>query len=46
MSKTYNTPKLVAQGAVVDLTQGGDIGKNDPDRVTALAASAGAGFGL
>ena len=46
MSNNYNAPKLVEQGKAVAITRGGDIGSNDPDRVTALPSSASSGFGL
>jgi predicted chitinase len=46
MSKTYNTPKLVAKGDVIELTKGIPGGKNDLDEVTRFAAVGSVGFGL
>lgn len=44
--KTYNTPALVAQGDVVELTQGILNSTTDPDGVSSMLAPGSAGFGL
>jgi len=44
--KTYNTPKLVAKGDVVQLTQGVIRGTTDTDRQTLKVASGSVGFNL
>lgn len=44
--KTYQTPRLVPQGQLVELTRGMFIGSTDPDGRTSEKPTDSIGFGL